>query len=123
VRRFLEEAWNKGNPDIASEVLASDYAFHGSGMPPGPDGARRLISMFRSAFPDARATFDDVIGEEDKVVVRWTTQATHGGEFFGVAPTGRTVTYAGIDIFRLDGGMIVERWSMSDNIGLMQQLG
>lgn len=123
VIRFLNEAWNKGNPAIADELISPDYVLHGSGQTPGPEGVKRLIAMFRDAFPDARSTFDDVFAEGDRVAVRWATHATHQGEFFGIRPTGREMVYSGIDIFRLQGGKIIERWSSSDTLGLLRQLG
>jgi predicted ester cyclase len=56
-------------------------------------------------------------------VTRWSFQGTHRGEFFGVPPTGRTVTTSGIDIWRVRDGRIVENQQVVDNLGLLQQLG
>ena len=58
VRRFIDEAWNKKNPDIAEELCARSYVYHGSDHEPGPQIARDLILMFAEAFPDAAATID-----------------------------------------------------------------
>jgi predicted ester cyclase len=41
----------------------------------------------------------------------------------GIAPTGKPVTMAGMDLVRLAGGRIVERWGQEDMLGLLQQLG
>lgn len=41
----------------------------------------------------------------------------------GIAPTGKQVTMTGIDIVRIAGGRIVERWGETNNLGFMQQLG
>jgi hypothetical protein len=45
VRRFIEEAWVKGNSAAVDEFMASDYLEHPlpSGMPPGPEGLNQLI--------------------------------------------------------------------------------
>jgi predicted ester cyclase len=48
---------------------------------------------------------------------------THRGDFQGIAPTGKSITQTGIDILRLAGGKVSERWGEFDNLGLMQQLG
>ena len=48
---------------------------------------------------------------------------THEGKFTGVAPTGKQVTMAGVDIFRIAGGKIVELWNQEDVLGMMQQIG
>ena len=59
----------------------------------------------------------------DKVVARWTSFGTHSGEFMGVPATGRFLTTSGITIFRLEDGKIVEEWSESDMLGMLQQVG
>jgi len=47
----------------------------------------------------------------------------HTGNFRGIPPTGRQVRISGINVLRIVGGKIVEAWAISDNLGLMQQLG
>jgi predicted ester cyclase len=79
--------------------------------------------MLRSAFPDFHATIDDIIAEGDKVVLRQTWTGTHKGEFMGIPPTGKRVSFGVIDIIRVDGDKCVEHWGQMDNAGLMQQLG
>jgi SnoaL-like polyketide cyclase/FAD binding domain len=58
-----------------------------------------------------------------KVVVRMTQRGTHQGTVFGLAATGKQVSIAGIAIFRLRNGQIVEEWLITDQLGVMQQLG
>jgi len=67
-------------------------------------------------------TVEDVIAEGDKVVTRWTIRGTHRGEFMGQPPTGKQVTWSGINITRLVAGKAVEDWVEQDTLGLMQQL-
>jgi len=57
------------------------------------------------------------------VLARLTVRGTHEGDFFGIPPTGKQVTWAAVDIFRLDEGKLVEYWLVADNLGLLQQLG
>jgi hypothetical protein len=79
--------------------------------------------MLRSGFPDLQRTIDDLIAKGDKVVLRWTTRGTHQGEAFGVPATGRAMVVMGIEIYRVAGDKLVERWSEVDMLGQMQQLG
>ncbi len=123
VRRFLDEAWNQSNPLIADEVISPGYVLHGSSQSPGPEGVKQLMAAFRAAFTEIQSEFEDVFGEGDRVAVRWSTRAVHCGDFMGIEPSGQAVNYSGIDIFRLEKGQIVERWSSSDNLGMLQQLG
>ena len=41
----------------------------------------------------------------------------------GVPPTGATIVLTGIQVFRIDGDKIVERWGQLDQMGLARQLG
>jgi predicted ester cyclase len=66
---------------------------------------------------------EDLIAEGDKVVVRGTLRGTHQGDFMGIPPTGKVVTFTAIAICRFAGGKEVEHWSNADVLGLMQQLG
>jgi predicted ester cyclase len=50
-------------------------------------------------------------------------EGTHQGTFMGIPPTGKRVKVSGIDIFRLTGGKIVERWAEIDTPGMLQQIG
>jgi steroid delta-isomerase-like uncharacterized protein len=112
--------------DVADEILAADFRWHSPGLPPeisGREGVKEFARMLRAGFPDYRLTSEDTIGEGDRVMIRWTHRGTHEGEFLGQAPTGREVTVTGIDLFRIEGGKITELWQITDQLGLMQQLG
>jgi hypothetical protein len=60
VRRFHEEAWNKGNVATVDEFMAADYVDYPipSGLPPGTEGLKQTITTYRTAFPDLKATID-----------------------------------------------------------------
>jgi steroid delta-isomerase-like uncharacterized protein len=125
VRRFYDGVVNKGDLAAADELLAADYMEHsGSRSTPGRDAFKQFLQTLAIAFPDIRLTIDDMIAENDKVVVRVTVQGTHEGVLFGnIPPTGRTATWRGVDILRISGGKIVERWNCRDLLGMLQQLG
>lgn len=120
------EAFNRGDWDAVDRLFAADYVDHDpsrAGLPPGPEGVKQAWSMFRAAFPDLQGTIEDMITEGDKVVVRGVVRGTHQGELMGIPPTGKRVTVTLIDINRIEGGKLVERWAEQDNLGMMQQLG
>jgi len=122
----MEEVFDRGNISLIDELFAPDFVEHEElppGIPGGSEGVKQLSTMFRSAFPDFKATIDDMIAEGDKVVVRGTWSGTHEGEFMGIPPTGKRVSFGVIDIVRIEGGKFVEHWGQMDNMGLMQQLG
>jgi steroid delta-isomerase-like uncharacterized protein len=126
VRQLIEQVFNRGNLSLADELLAPDFVEREElppGMPSGREGVKALTGMMRSAFPDFKAAIDDMIAEGDKVVIRQTWSGTHKGEFMGVPPTGKRVSFGVIDVIRIDGGRFVEHWGQMDTMGLMQQLG
>ena len=126
VRRVMAELVNTGNTVLVDELVAPGFVRHDLGGGPdivGPEGVKLLVAALRAAFPDIQMTIEDIIAEGDKLVVRYTARGTHSGGIQGIAPTGRKVTWAGINIYRGESGKVVETWQLSDRLGLMQQLG
>lgn len=126
IRRYFEEGWNTGNPDVASEAFSEDYVNHNPGipgMPPGRQGIRVLVGAFRSVFPDLTYTIEGQVAEGDLVVTRWKMRGTQQGEFQGLSASGKQVSVSGIQIDRLQDGKIVEHWRETDILGMLQQLG
>jgi predicted ester cyclase len=125
VRREIEEAWHKGNLVAVEEIYDTNFVNHSPlpGTTPDREGIKQFIKIFRCAFPDIRLTIEDLIAENDIVVERVTAIGTNKGEFMGITPTGKQITVPVITINRFAGGKIVERWSLSDQLAMMQQLG
>jgi len=126
VLRFVEEIFNRGNMSVVDEVFAADFVEHEelpAGIPRDREGVIQLTTMLRSAFPDFKATIDDIIAEGNKVVIRMTWRGTQKGEFMGVPPSGKSVAVGVIDIIRIADGQFVEHWGQMDSMGMMQQLG
>ena len=125
MRRFWE-VWEQGDIDRLDELLAPDYVNHtlaAPDLPPGPEGVKEVVSMFRSGMPDLRVVIADMIAEGDRVATRYALEGTHGGDLFGVAPTGRHLSIKSMTIERLSGGKIVEHWRVTDELDMMRQLG
>ncbi|MEU4117219.1 ester cyclase [Kitasatospora sp. NPDC028055] len=125
VTAFIDALFTKGDLGAVDEYLAEDFVNHDPpfGGDAGREGMRRAGALFRAACPDWHSDQDLVLGEGDLVVEHFTATGTHRGELMGVAPTGRPLTLRGINIFRLRGGRIVERWGRLDELGLLRQLG
>jgi predicted ester cyclase len=124
MRRFIEELWNQGNEQVADEIFDPQSTTPGAPqLPPGPEGAKVIARMFRSAFPDFRMTIEDMIADDEKVAARFTQQGTHNGVLMGNAPTGRQATWTEIGILRIQSGKVIESWFETDLLSLYQQLG
>jgi len=73
--------------------------------------------------PDLRFEVHDTISEGDKLVVYWTITGTHRGEFLGVPPTNKKVSFSGITINQIRNGKIIESTVIWDGLGLLEQFG
>lgn len=126
ISRQWREELEKGDWGALDEFVASDVIMHFAGNPEsivGLEGAKQVLRMFYSAFPDLHTSFEDQFAEGDKVALRLTFHGTHQGEFQGIPPSGKEVEWEAIVVDRMVDGKMVEHWSNSDNLGLMQQLG
>ena len=124
--RFIEESWNKGNLAVIEELAAPGVVAHflPPGMPPGTEGLKRFIMGFRAAFPDVHIAVEEIVGEGNETLARWTMTGTQQGQFQAIPPTGRKVSVTGIEIWSYDAdGKRVEGWSTVDQMGMLQQLG
>jgi predicted ester cyclase len=125
VRHYYDELWNAWNLSVADEIISPEITFRGSlGVTvKGLDGFKRYVTLVRDAFPDFQNIIEEIIAEGDRVAARLTYRGTHRGELFGIMPTGREVTYAGVAMFQIGAGRIVAGWVLGDTLGLMRQLG
>jgi predicted ester cyclase len=125
VRRVFDQAFNQGNLAVVDEVLAPEHHAHITigGAPHGPQGLKLMIAIFRAAFPDLLCTVEDEIVQGDKFAVRWSIRGTHQGMFLGNPPTGKQVDVQGFIFGRTENGRIIEDWTLTDQLAILQQLG
>jgi steroid delta-isomerase-like uncharacterized protein len=126
IRRFFSEVFNQGDVERVDAFIHPDHENHdptAPEVPSGPEGVRRLVELYRSAFPDIHFEHEDVVDLGGKVAHRWTFTGTHRGEIMGIEPTGRAVAVQGIEINRIADGKIAESWAISDALGMLEQLG
>jgi steroid delta-isomerase-like uncharacterized protein len=127
-KRF-HEAFNTGEvahiSKIIDETVEPDVQFHAP-IPlaaTGPQAIKQVVARLHQAFPDLHVALEDLIAEGDKVVGRQTVTGTHRGEYLGLPPTGKSVRYDEIFIFRFARGRIAEIWGVVDVLSQMTQLG
>jgi steroid delta-isomerase-like uncharacterized protein len=121
IRRLFEEGFNHGNAATFDELVAADYVDAAGNR--GPAALQQVMTRLRGAFPDIEYTVDDLLGEGDRVAVRWHWTGTHRGAFRGVAPTERSVRNTGTAIFRLRDGKVVGAALETDRLGFLQGIG
>jgi predicted ester cyclase len=102
-------------------AVDSQLHFLPPGLPQGREGARIFYQVLFAAFDGVRLTILDMMGEGDRVALRFGLEATHRAAFLGIPPSGRRVTAEGITILRFAAGECVERWSESNLMAVLQQ--
>jgi steroid delta-isomerase-like uncharacterized protein len=127
--RRLLDATNTGDVELIAktidELVDPDAVIH-TPLPIEATGAKLLKEVFGRllrAYPDLQITVEDLVEEGDKIVSRQTVTGTHQGEYMGLPPSGRAVTYNEIFIVRFAGGRIAETWGIVDVFSQMKQLG
>jgi steroid delta-isomerase-like uncharacterized protein len=114
-RTALEEVCARGDLERARELYADDFRDHVNALEfRGQEGIAQSVAMYRAMFPDLRIDVVDQVADGDRVVSRWILHGTH---------RGRRVTLPGITISRFENGKIAEDWTVSDNLGLLRQIG
>ena len=118
----LYEADNKKDLTILDEVISPDF-FDPTFRLRGPESYKQFENAFFKVFPDWIETIEDIIAEGDKVWVRFTGTGTHKGEWRGLAPTGKKITFSGVQIWRLVDGKVVSKDSIINLLDALKQLG
>jgi len=120
IQRLFEDGFNRDDAALIDALVAPEYVDAAGER--GPGALRQVMARLRGAFPDLHYTIDDLIAEGDRVAVSWSWSGTHQGAFRGIAPTRRSVTNAGLAIFRLRDGRIVGSVLHTDRLGFLQAL-
>lgn len=129
VRSYIEEVWNKGNVQIADQLIHQNLVNHlAPTVAPGPDGIKQSFTAFRTAFPDLETKILHLIAEGDIVVVHWVSRGTLKGatDVKGVGrinPTNKNATWSGTNIYRIADKKIAEIWANVDALQQAYQLG
>jgi predicted ester cyclase len=111
--RRVAEAMSRQDLDAFDELMAPDLA----------EESKREMSELLRAFPDYHGADKIQIAEGDMVAGRFVFYGTHQGEFMGVPPTCRQVTFRGLSLIRVVDGKIVEFYSEWDLEEILRQIG
>jgi predicted ester cyclase len=100
--RLYQEVGNEGRLEVLDEIAWPDHVEHHPFpvQARGVEGLKQRISMVRAAL-NATFTIEHLVAEGDKVAVMWSSRCEHVGEWLGFSPTGKRVTFHGVDIHLL----------------------
>ena len=128
VERFAETL-NAHDLDAFAALFADEYVNHQSSAaahpPVGVAPKTATVNFFAArlkGLPDLKVTIQASLAEADKEAASFLYEGTQQGPLFGVAPTGKHLSFTSCDIFRVAGGRIAEHWGMGDIAGVLAQL-
>jgi predicted ester cyclase len=125
VRRYIEEVINTGDVGALEEFIGAEYVevHDGKRYPIGIQGAKEHILGVRRTYPDLALTVERQIAEGEWVATCITARGTHRGVWLGIKPTGKVVTYTGVNVNRIVDGKIVEHGGAANLLGPLLGIG
>jgi steroid delta-isomerase-like uncharacterized protein len=109
-RRFIEEVVNGGDLSRVAELVAHDCV--------ETDGKVRIVSgiagmaehvrAVRAIYPDLHLSIVRQIAEGEWVATVILARGTHAREWLGMQPSGKTLSFSGVNVDRIVDGKIVE---------------
>jgi steroid delta-isomerase-like uncharacterized protein len=125
IARRIGEAFESGNTAALAEFVAEDVIDHN--LPPGGRNGREglvdAVTLYAAAFSDLTVSLDEAVAHDDLIAVTGTVTATNTGELMGRPASGKPVSFAYMDMYRIADGMIVETWHIEDVATLLAQTG
>jgi predicted ester cyclase len=101
IRRFWELVFNKGDMSPIDEMIGPQYTYNGH--PTTAEGTKKWAEHLRASVPDIHFTILDLLGEGDKVAIRWRADG-HDPK------TSTAITTSATNIITLVDGKAISNW-------------
>ncbi|MBI2743514.1 MAG: ester cyclase [Chlamydiales bacterium] len=120
---YAHQIWDEKNLTAIDELIHQNCVIHSLlGDFYGPGSMKNVVQTWLNAFPDLVVKNRSLICDKDLVAIQWQAQGSHQGEFKGIRPTGRSISYAGATVYRVSQNQIVEYWAYLDMKHLLDQI-
>ena len=123
------QAWNEHDLDAIVSLHTPDMVFenHTAGERAEGEAVRDHIGGIFTTWPDIRFETRCAYVRDGLVVQEWTATATHANEMrrgdLVAEPTGKTITWDGLDVIPFEDGLVKRKDVYSDSVSLLRQLG
>ena len=123
------DAWNAHDLDLIVSMHAPDMVFenHTAGELAEGEAVREHIGGIFETWPDIAFSTRRLYVREGLVVQEWTATATHASEMrrgdLVAAPTGKTISWNGLDVIPFEDGLVKRKDVYSDSVSILHQLG
>ena len=125
ILRFVKEIENTGDVSNIQEFIAEDYTevYEGVRHQIGIQGAIDHVLGVRRVYPDLEMTVENQISEGEWVVTIYSVTGTFENEWFDMKPTGKPITYTGVNVDRIKDGKIVEHGGAANLLDPLMKAG
>jgi steroid delta-isomerase-like uncharacterized protein len=123
------EAWNSHDLDAIISMHAADMVFENHTAHERAEGeaVRAHIGSIFETWPDIRFDGRRTYLRDGLVVQEWTASATHASEMrrgdLIAAPTGKQVSWDGLDVIPFEDGLVKRKDVYSDSVTILSALG
>ena len=127
-RNHFSRIWDQRRFDHIATVYDPGVIGHWAGgrVAQGTRNLGALIIAMLASLPDATMRVEHVSWSDETdgiiVAVRWVLEGTtNPGGLFGNVPAGRTVVVMGMSHLRFQGALVVEEWTIFDEVAVLAQ--
>jgi steroid delta-isomerase-like uncharacterized protein len=124
------EAWNRHDVEAILAMHTEDSVFENhtsGGRGVGKDAIREILRGVFAAFPDIRFEARRTYVRDGVVTQEWTATGTLAVPYTRgattVQPTGRKVSWNGVDVIPFAGGRVARKDVYVDSLGFLKALG
>jgi steroid delta-isomerase-like uncharacterized protein len=121
------QAQNAREFNVFTDMVTPNFVRHElAHMFGGQRGQKESDNLLQTLFkvlPDFQNKIVDVFATENRGAAHFRISCTHKGEILGVSPTGKTVTFHAITVYRFEKGTIAKVWPLIDVAGFLRQIG
>lgn len=110
VKYFYEVITSNHLIDKLSEYISEDCTVRVGEeiIPSGIDGMKQHLIDVRKTYPDLKMKIIRQHCDGHYIISEFIAECTHKGEWLGMKPTGKKLTFNGVDIDKVVDGKIVE---------------
>ena len=123
-------AWNDHDVEAIVSMHTDDSVFenHTTGdVNIGKEAIGKAITGIFSVFPDLSFEARSQYIRDDLVVQEWTATATHASTMrrgdLVAEPTGKKITWDGLDVIPFEDGLVKRKDVYSDSVSILRQVG
>lgn len=119
------ELWNSGDVAIVDELLTDDFVLCNpeGGETAGRTAFKAGVAHHHDTMTRFSVSIDRVVAEGDVVAIRFTAHGSHTGPFLSSTPSGKLLTWTGMQLLHFRDGRISRIWHQPDDLSVLRQLG